>query len=71
VTFHVFRHTCASVLFRTGWNAKQVQAWLGHHSPAFFLSVYVHLLPDDLPDPSFLDRLEGATRGSTTPRDTP
>ena len=45
------------MLFRHGWNAKQVQTRLGHHSPAFTLSVYVHLLPDDLPEPSFLDEL--------------
>jgi hypothetical protein len=31
--------------------------WLGHHSPAFTLATYVHLLPDDLPDPEFLDAL--------------
>jgi len=23
---------------------------MGHHSPAFTLDTYVHLLPDDLPD---------------------
>jgi hypothetical protein len=34
-----------------------VQMWLGHHSPAFTLAVYVHLLTDDLPDPDFLDAL--------------
>jgi len=28
-----------------------VQRWLGHHSPAFTLSVYVHLLDDDLGGP--------------------
>ncbi len=28
-----------------------------HHSPAFTLATYVHLLPDDLPDPGFLDSL--------------
>lgn len=49
-SFHTFRHTCASMLFRRGLNAKQVQMWLGHHSPAFTLATYVHLLPDDLPD---------------------
>jgi len=49
--FHGFRHTCATALFRDGRNAKQVQAWLGHHSPAFTLETYVHLLPEDLPDP--------------------
>jgi len=27
-----------------------VQVWLGHHSPAFTLATYVHLLADDLPD---------------------
>jgi integrase len=53
------RHTCATILFRRGLNAKQVQMWLGHHSPAFTLATYVHLLPDDLPDPRFLDELTG------------
>ena len=43
------------MLFRYGLNAKQVQVWLGHHSPAFTLATYVHLLADDLPDVDFLD----------------
>lgn len=34
--------------------------WLGHHSPAFTLATYVHLLPEDLPDPVFLDELTGS-----------
>jgi integrase len=55
--FHTLRHTCATMLFRNGLNAKQVQMWLGHHSPAFTLAVYIHLLSDDLPDPDFLDAL--------------
>jgi len=58
--FHTLRHTCATMLFRNGLNAKQVQTWLGHHSPAFTLAVYVHLLADDLPDPGFLDTLTQA-----------
>jgi len=58
--FHTLRHTCATMLFRNGVNAKQVQMWLGHHSPAFTLAVYVHLLADDLPDPDFLDSLTSA-----------
>lgn len=53
VGFHSFRHTCATILFRRGLNAKQVQMWLGHHSPAFTLSTYVHLLNDDLPAVDF------------------
>jgi integrase len=43
-----FRHTCASMLFAQGRNAVQVQRWLGHHSPAFTLATYVHLLDGDL-----------------------
>ena len=60
VSFHTLRHTCATLLFRHGLNAKQVQMWLGQHSPAFTLATHVHLLPDDLPDPGFLDRLTPA-----------
>lgn len=45
--FHAFRHTCATRLFAAGRNAVQVQRWLGHHSPAFTLATYVHLLDDD------------------------
>ena len=29
-----------------GWNAKQLQLLLRHHSPAFTLATYMHLLPD-------------------------
>jgi len=49
--FHTLRHTCASMLFERGANAKQVQRWLGHHSPSFTLDTYVHLLEDDLGEP--------------------
>ena len=49
--FHTLRHTCASLLFDEGRNAVQVQRWLGHHSPAFTLATYVHLLSDDLGAP--------------------
>jgi hypothetical protein len=65
VGFHTFRHTCATMLFRSGLNAKQVQMWLGHHSPAFTLATYVHLLPDDLPDASPLDLLATARQGGS------
>jgi integrase len=64
VGFHSFRHTCATLLFRNGWNAVQVQRWLGHHKPSFTLDTYVHLLDEDVPEPSFFDRL------ATTPCDT-
>lgn len=51
VTFHTFRHICASMLFDRGSNAKQVQRWLGHHSAAFTLETYIHLLSDELDAP--------------------
>lgn len=56
-SWHTLRHTCGSLLFRHGANAKQVQHWLGHHSPAFTLAVYVHLLSEDAPDADFLDTI--------------
>jgi len=55
VGFHTFRHTAASLLFEAGKNPKQVQEWLGHHSPAFTLAVYCHLLDGGLGDAEFLD----------------
>jgi site-specific recombinase XerC len=55
VSFHTFRHTCASLLFAEGRNVKQVQEWLGHADPGFTLRTYVHLLDEGLGDPGFLD----------------
>jgi hypothetical protein len=69
VSFHTFRHTCATMLFRNGLNAKQTQMWLGHHSPAFTLATYVHLLSDDLPGAGFLGELTGNS-GATSPTET-
>ncbi len=48
IGFHTFRHTAASLLFDGGSNVVRVQRFLGHHSPAFTLDTYVHLLNDDL-----------------------
>jgi integrase len=69
VGHHTFRHTCATMLFRHGWNAKQVQIFLGHHSPAFTLATYVHLLPSDLPEPPAIFDAWGNT-GVTKPTET-
>jgi Phage integrase family len=62
--FHTFRHTCATTLFHRGVNPKQAQVWLGHHSPAFTLAVYTHLLSGDPPD---VDLLEGGNTAATRP----
>jgi integrase len=63
VTLHTFRHTCASILFAPadrgggGKNVKQVQVWLGHHSPAFTLQQYVHLVDTGVGSADFFDDL--------------
>ena len=67
-SWHTLRHTCATELFRRGLNAKQVQVWLGHHSPAFTMATYVHLLADDLPDSPF--DADGGNAVGTQPAET-
>lgn len=62
---HTLRHTCASLLFDEGRNAVQVQRWMGHHSPSFTLSVYVHLLDGDIGKP--LDLPQGVNKVQTSP----
>ena len=53
--FHTLRHTCASILFESGRNIRQVQHWLGHHSPSFTLDTYVHLLDEGVGEGLALD----------------
>ena len=55
VTFHSFRHTCASLLFEAGRDVKQVVAWLGHADAAFTLRTYVHLMDEGVRDAAFMD----------------
>ena len=69
VGFHTFRHTCASLLFASGRNAVQVQRWLGHHSAAFTLSRYVHLLDGDLGEALSLP-MQGVNKVRTSPTPT-
>jgi integrase len=57
VSFHTFRHTCASLLFAQGRNVKQVAEWLGHSDPSFTLRTYVHLMDAGVGDAAFFDRL--------------
>jgi integrase len=55
VSFHTFRHTCASLLFDAGRNIKQIQEWLGHADPGFTLRTYVHLMDEGVGDATFMD----------------
>jgi Phage integrase family len=63
VSFHAFRHTCASLLFQDDKNIKQVQVWLGHADPGFTLRTYVHLMDDGVGGADFFDgAIEGLPR---------
>lgn len=59
VTFHSFRHTCASLLFKAGRNIKQVAEWLGHSDPSFTLRTYVSLMDGGVGEADFLDKVVG------------
>jgi integrase len=61
---HTLRHTAATLAFANGWNAKQVQRLLGHHSASFTLDTYVHLLPGDVQAP---DHMDGIIRSEVEP----
>lgn len=63
VSFHSFRHTCASLLFANGKNLKKLQTWLGHADPAFTLRTYIHLLEDGVGSADFLDDAIEVGRG--------
>ena len=42
---HQLRHTCASILIKSGMNIKAIQEWLGHASITETLDTYGHLFP--------------------------
>ncbi len=41
--FHDLRHTCASLLLKSGVPMKQIQLWLGHSTFATTADIYAHL----------------------------
>ena len=46
--FHTLRHTCAALLIYAGASPLRLQGWMGHHSAAFTLDNYGHLIDDGL-----------------------
>jgi hypothetical protein len=48
VGFHTLRHACASLPIESGLSVLRLQRWMGHHSPAFTLETYGHLIDGDL-----------------------
>lgn len=52
---HTLRHTFASMHIERGTNVVQLSKLLGHHSAAFTLSTYAHLLDGGVGDALDLD----------------
>jgi len=48
IGFHAFRHTCASLLIERGLSPLRLQRWMGHHSAAYTLDIYGHLIDAEL-----------------------
>lgn len=66
--FHTLRHTYTSLQLAQGANIVQLSRALGHHSPAFTLTVYTHLLPgDEVPALDLSDALSTGQRGGNVP----
>ena len=58
---HTFRHTFASIHLSEGTDVVALSRALGHHSPAFTMSRYAHLLPGELAAPLDLEAVLAKT----------
>jgi integrase len=63
--WHSLRHTYASLMLANGVSIVALSVVLGHHSAAFTLATYVHLLEGD--EAPALD-IAGSTAGHSTPQ---
>ena len=43
IRFHDLRHTCASLLLKSGVSMKEIQEWLGHSNFSTTANIYAHL----------------------------
>lgn len=43
MTFHDIRHSCASILYDSGWELKDIQEWLGHSNIETTANIYTHI----------------------------
>jgi integrase len=68
VGFHTLRHTCASMLIESGLSPLRLQRWMGHHSPAFTLETYGHLIDGDLGPALDLHKELASAERRSTPR---
>jgi integrase len=65
---HALRHYFASVLLHGGCDIKALSEHLGHHSAAFTLSVYTHMMPaaDDRARQAISSAWAGSSDGPAT-----
>lgn len=42
IRFHDLRHSCATLLYRSGVDLKEIQAWLGHSTITTTANIYTH-----------------------------
>lgn len=63
--WHSLRHTFASLQLARGTNVLQLSRALGHHSPAFTLERYCHLLPGGEAEPLDLEHVSADANVST------
>jgi integrase len=45
---HAFRDTCVALLIANGTSPLQLQRWMGHHSAAYTLETYGHLIDGEV-----------------------
>jgi integrase len=48
IGLHTLRHTCTSLLIAEGASMLRLQRWMGHHSAAYTLETYGHLIDGEL-----------------------
>jgi integrase len=60
---HSLRHACASLLIEQGFNAKRVQALMGHSTIAMTLDIYTHLFPSQADDEAAMAQMQARLLG--------
>lgn len=64
IGLHTLRHTCASLLIAEGASMLRLQRWMGHHSAAYTLETYGHLIDGELGNALELNDLGIQTGGA-------
>lgn len=71
LTVHNLRHSTASILMELGWNAKDIQDWLGHADYSTTMNIYTHISKTLKAEKALdLDKIieQGYPKNRTTPK---